>query len=214
MSWEGALDLWIESHWGARLFHNPPTSCVRCLSGDGRDPDLSALSQLSCVCVCVCQGSRSQQPGSASCVLWSACVCPVRTARCQELGGVAWAFPVQDDPGALGAESRCDMWVLGPPPFAPGTASSATSGRGWGPSAGCRARARTPGSVRAVYVPVRAPRGSSPALGAAFAATVSSLGPPPLPPSRGLCPRGPRRSPRARRTSSRRMPGPVPRGPG
>lgn len=51
MSWEGALDLWIESHWGARLFHNPPTSCVRCLSGDGRGPDLSALSQLSCVCV-------------------------------------------------------------------------------------------------------------------------------------------------------------------
>lgn len=55
-------------------------------------------------------------------------------------------------------------------------------------------RARTPDSVRAVYAPVRAPRGSSPALGAAFAATVSSLGPPP-PPGLGLYPRGPRRLP-------------------
>lgn len=45
----------------------------------------------------------------------------------------------------------------GPPPSAPRTASSLAKGWGWGPPAGCRARAHA-GLVRAVYAPVRAPR--------------------------------------------------------
>lgn len=45
----------------------------------------------------------------------------------------------------------------GPPLSAPRTASSPARSWGWGPPAGCRARAHA-GLVRAVYAPVRAPR--------------------------------------------------------
>lgn len=123
---------------------------------------------------------------------------------------MARAFPVQGEPGALRASLRAagGRQVLRLPLPGQPPRRRAAEGGGPLPAAALRARAHA-GLVRAVYAPVRAPHGSNPALAAAFAATVSSPVPPPPPPGRGLCPRGPRHSPRARRTSSRRMPGPV-----
>lgn len=80
----------------------------------------------------------------------------------------------------------------------------------WGAGALCRRpRARTPGSGRAVDAPVRAPWRLQPLALSRLryhsqlpGATVAS-------PGRGLCPRVPRHSPGARRTSWRRMSGPV-----
>lgn len=93
--------------------------------------------------------------------------------------------------------SGCGRWAPLP--------SRSRLGGVWQGVGGClcwlRARAR-----QTQHAPVRAPRASSPALGAAFAATVCSPGPPPAP-SWGFCPLG--RSPRGRKTSSKRMPGPV-----
>lgn len=101
----------------------------------------------------------------------------------------------------LCAASGCGRWVPSPThPFPRSSLSGVWQGVG-----GClcwlRARAR-----QAQHAPVRAPRASSPALGAAFVATVCSPGPLPAP-SLGFCPLG--RLPRGRKTSPRRMPGPV-----
>lgn len=126
---------------------------------------------------------------------WVARACSVQDA----LGGVS--------PVPQGSDSRRGRWKPRPshPLPSPGSLLGG-GGRGalcWLP------RARTPDSARAVYAPVRAPRASSPALGAAFTATVCSPGPSPLPPppGRGLCPLG--RSLQSRRTSSKKMLGPV-----
>nr|XP_024649251.1 proline-rich protein 7 isoform X2 [Macaca nemestrina] len=162
--------------------------------------------------LCTRRGSRPQLPGCASsvhdrCGLGSSLACglgrPARASREGALAGVS--------PAGWRAGFRRRRWVSVLPLLPSGGSLLAACGWGWG--ALCRLpRARTSGSAPAVYAPVRAPRDSSPALGAAFAATVCSPGPPPppLPPAGpGLCPLGPRCSPRARRTSSRRMPGPV-----
>lgn len=104
-----------------------------------------------CVCVCVrvldlsCLAEHPVFTGSA-------CVCTAQMAYCQELCGVECTFPAQGEPGALVAQFRRGRWVVGPSPLTPWTASSAASGGGWGPSAGCRARAR-----RARYAPCTRP---------------------------------------------------------
>lgn len=114
-------------------------------------------------------------------------------------------FLCWDALGIASPHPLCCAWVrqVGPeshPPLPSQQLQRRVAGGG-----GClcwlRARAR-----QAQHAPVRAPRASSPALGAAFVATVCSPGPLPSP-SLGFCPLG--RLPRGRKTSSRRMPGPV-----
>lgn len=111
-----------------------------------------------CVWLCVCQGFPSQLLVSAYCVFGGR-----RPARslpaCARSGQpvascVAWCQHslrrVSLVPFLL--SFGCGRWVSGPPPFAPGTASSAASDWGWGHSAGCRARAR-----RTRYAPCTRP---------------------------------------------------------
>lgn len=160
------------------------------------------MYRLSCVSVWVreltCSAKRRE--GTATVCHQAAGACSLWVACCRELCRVY--FLCAGMPLVVRAHTLvCRAWVrqVGTPSLL--AAASAACSRGWGCLCWLRARAR-----QAQHAPVRAPRASSPALGAALAATVCSPGPPPAP-SWGFCPLG--RSPRGRKTSSRRMPGPV-----
>lgn len=144
------------------------------------------MYRLSCVSVWVRELSCSAKQSACMAALCheAACVCPLWVACCKALFRV-YSLCVRM-PLVVRARTRVwRVWVrqVGTPSFL--AAASAACGRGWG---GClcwlRARAR-----QAQHAPVRASRASSPALGAAFAASVCSPGLPPAP-SWGLCPLG------------------------
>lgn len=143
------------------------------------------MYRLSCVSVWVRELSCSAKQSACMAALCheAACVCPLWVACCQALFRVY--FLCVRMPLVVRARTRVfRVWVrqVGTPSFL--AAASAACGRGWGgASVGC-ARAHARLSTRPC-----APRASSPALGAAFAASVCSSGLPPAP-SWGLCPLG------------------------
>lgn len=102
------------SHIGVPACSNP---CPLRVCSDCQDmarawTRVHLLSGLSCVCMCI-RFSVSAAWLSILCArptivcTGSASVCPVRTACCQELCGVARAFPLQGETGAPPAETRC-----------------------------------------------------------------------------------------------------------